>query len=56
MAPEAFVRNQISSYGGKLSYLVTYSGYNMNEKGVNEAPDVLMIGNGEVFFFVSGKR
>ncbi len=31
-APEKFLRQQIYSYGGELSYMVTYSGYNFEGK------------------------
>lgn len=52
-APEDFLRNQIKSYGGFLSYSVTYSGYNMD--GSAQAPDVLLTGNGVSLLYHSGQ-
>ena len=31
-APEAYLKNQIFSYGGKISYMLTYSGYELESK------------------------
>ena len=31
-APKDFIHNQIKSYGGKLNYQITYSGYEMDGK------------------------
>ena len=43
-APEEFRRNQINSYGGSLTYMVTYSGSNLDE--APKHPDVLLMGGG----------
>ena len=48
-APEDFLRNQIKSYGGKLNYQITYSGYSM--ENVPIAPDVFITGNGKTISF-----
>ena len=54
-APEAFLRNQINSFGGKLQYQITYSGYNMAADG-GKAPDVLIVGQGITLLFHSGLK
>jgi len=41
-APIDYVKNQIMSYGGKLNYQITYSGYEL--EGAPRTPDVLLIG------------
>ena len=53
-APEAYLRSQINSYGGILSYTVTYGGGNVWEK---ITPDVLLVGGeGKQLLFYSGLR
>ena len=53
-APEAYLRSQINSYGGTLSYTVTYGGGNVWEK---ITPDVLLVGGeGKQLLFYSGLR
>ena len=48
-APEDFLRNQINSYGGKLSYQMTYSGYNLDGASKDPMPpDILMVGSGKL--------
>ena len=53
-APEAYLRSQINSYGGTLSYTVTYGGGNVWEK---ITPDVLLVGGeGKQLLFYSGLK
>ena len=54
-APEDFRRSQINSYGGKLTYMVTYSGYEL--EGAPLHPDVLLMGaGGKALLYHSGIR
>ena len=53
-APEAFLLNQINSYGGNLNYELTYSGYDL--ENVPRAPDVFMVGNGLSLLYHSGLK
>ena len=52
-APEDFRRSQINSYGGNLTYMVTYSGYEL--EGAPGHPDVLLVGaGGKSLLYYSG--
>ena len=54
-APEEFRRNQINSYGGSLTYMVTYSGYELDAAPLH--PDVLLMGaGGKSLLYHSGMR
>ncbi len=51
-APEAFLRRQIDSYGGKFTFTVTYSGYSLDE--APKHPDLMLIGADMELLYHSG--